>query len=192
MQTGIYCIAHTIREYDPAIATVVRIRDVLDHHGIKTSRPKMGYHITAIPPFRTTEDAAKMVAWACDYWDSVMLAAVPASDLTFSASGIRFDFFRGQPNDTFIIRLEMDPTISRAIERGRKRIPDVAEWVYPPENYDFNPHLSIGEGENVFGPIGKLVRQNIIPAKDANVIVRLEPPKVLRKNEARRCWEPVA
>lgn len=188
---GIYCIAHTIRENDPAIGKIIQTRDTMERYGIKSERPKMGYHVTAIPPFRASEEAAKLAAWALDYWDAALITNL-SGNVHLGAYGTKFDFFRSIKADTLIIRLEVDKVLGRAIERGRKKIPDIAEWVYPPESYDFNPHVTIGEGEDIYAPVNNLIVRDILPSKIAStMILRLEPPKVLRKNEASKRWEPV-
>lgn len=192
MENGVFCIAHMIREQDSATETLVKVQDTLERHCISARRPKLGYHITAISPFRTTEKGARLVAWAFDYWDSVMLSAVPEREAHFGAFGIKFDFFRNPDEDAFVIRLHMDPVLSRAIERGRKKISEIAEWVYVPENYDFNPHVTIAKGKGIFSPISDLINHGTIQQRTAqNLIVRLEPPKVLRRHEPSGRWEPI-
>lgn len=191
MKTGIYCIAHTIREHEPAIGKIIQVRDTLERHGIKVERPKMGYHVTAISPFRASEEAAKLAAWALDYWDAALISNI-SGDIHLGAFGTKFDFFRNDKTDTLVVRLEVDKVLGRAIERGRKKIPDIAEWIYPPENYDFNAHVTIGEGKDIYAPVNDLLTRDVIPSRIAStMILRLEPPKVLRKNEASRKWEPV-
>lgn len=191
MKLGTYCIAHTIREHDPAITTIRGIGDTLEQRGVRLKRPKIGYHITAIPPFRTTEEAAKAAAWICDYWDSTLLSLLPRSGALFAAYGTQFDFFRNPGVDAFVIRVKMDDVIARAIERGRKRIPDIAEWVYPPESYDFNGHVTIGKGEGISIPIQRLIAKKAI-SLPPQMVIALEPPKVLRENVGAGTWEPVA
>lgn len=192
MKTGTFIIAHTIREQDPTIEALINLHRVLERNGVKLELPKLGFHISAITPFRASEETARLVAWMCDYWDTTILTTLQESDRQFSAYGTKFDFFRSPDKDAFIIRLKMNEVLGRAIERGRKKIPDIAEYVYPPVNYDFNPHITIGEGQGVYEPIAELIERGVIkPTIASNLIVRMEPPKVLRKNGRVAGWSPV-
>lgn len=193
MESGIYCIAHALREQDWMNQKLMEVQSILDKYGIDARTPKIGHHVTLIPPFRTTEAAAKLLAWGLDYWDTVRLGGVEGYDRNFGAIAIGFDFFRNEKEDAFIIRLRVDGYLMRAVERGRKKIPEIAEWIYPIESYDFNPHLTVVEGKGVADKVEKLLSSGKLPKHYVQGFsLRFEVPQVLRKNELMRRWEPVA
>lgn len=196
MKLGLFCIAHTIRERTALSHELAVIREILHMRGISLRQPKMGLHMTAIPPFWADEDAARLLAWGFDYWDSSLIDQTQESRENFKVWSAGFGFFRnpGEP-EVFTLRLGINNILARAIERGRKKIPDIAKWEYPPENYDFNPHITIGEGkkeQNVYTLVTNrfLCGETSYSMKEA--VYHLEAPKVLRKNEKSGRWEPVA
>lgn len=193
MESGIYCVAHALREQDWMNGKLLEIQSILDRHGLCAKTPKIGHHVTLIPPFRTTEAAAKLLAWGLDYWDTVRMGSVETSDRNFGAIATGFGFFRGEEEDAFIIRLRVDTYLMRAVERGRKKIPEISSWVHPIENYDFNPHLTVVEGKGIADEVEKLLSSGALPKHYVQgFALRFEVPRVLRKNELMHRWEPVA
>lgn len=193
MELNTYCVAHMIREKSVGIDDIEEVRDLLRAKKVVFSPPKLGNHITLIPPFRTTEKSARSLAAGLDYFDSVLLSSLSAHKKGFCALGQTFDFYRNPDVDAFIVRLKINPVIGRAVERWRKRIPEIATWVFPPASYDFNPHITIGEGRGIYRKISRLIDAEVIREGLASEMkLNLEAPRVLRKNEAHKIWEPVA
>jgi 2'-5' RNA ligase len=164
-------------------------RRTLEEQGILVSPPKMGNHITLIPPFWHMEDAAQLLAWGFDMWDSVILAGMGG---VYESRGREFDFFRNKDEDAFVIRIDMPPLFERAVERGRAKIPKMAKWKYPPESYEFNPHVTIGVGKDISGPIQQLLQSEALGQSSWFSVNTTQVPRVLRKSEASGRWEPVA
>lgn len=191
VERGVYCIAHAIREDDWVHKKLMELRSLLDKNNVPTTAPKMGNHVTLIPPFRTTEAAAKLLAWGLDYWDTVRLGHAQDHDKNFGAIATGFDFLRSEKDDAFVVTLRVDSYLVRAIERGRKKIPEIAEWVHV-NNYDFNPHLTVVEGEGIADTIKQLIDSGKIPRHYMDSFaLRFEVPRVLRKNELMHRWDPV-
>lgn len=198
MKKGLYCIVHAVRERTELSQMAMGIRDLLHAKGVSLRQPKMGLHMTAIPPFWTDEGNAKLLAWGFDYWDSALIGQTQENRENFKVWGVGFDFFRNPgEGEAFILKLSISDVLARAIERGRKKIPDIAKWKYPPENYDLNPHITLGEGEkgrDIYTPINRFLQDGTIRSKKATEIVYyLDAPRVLRKNEEEGGkWQPVA
>lgn len=193
MKLNTYCVAHVVRERNYITGRINSIRKILDEHGIQAISHNLGYHVTFLAPFRTTEEAAKLLAWGLDLWDTVRVGENPTGE-RFGATGTGFDFFRSEKEDAFAISLLVDGYFMRAVERGRKRIPEIAEWVYPPTNYDFNPHITLCTGKGVANQIEPLVETGTISKRYATEAfhVDFEAPRVLRKTEGVTTrWEPV-
>jgi 2'-5' RNA ligase len=193
MKLSTYCVAHVVREQEYIKQRIREMRQILDKRRLQTFTPSLGHHVTLLPPFRTTDEAAKLLAWGLDVWDTVRIGEKPAGDEDFGATGVGFDFFRSEKEDAFVIRLMVQDYLARAVERGRKRIPEIAEWVYPPANYDFNPHLTIVTGKGIADSIETLVEEGVLPKSyTENFFINFEAPRVFRKVEAAHSrWEPV-
>ena len=188
---NIYCIAHAIRENDWAHGKLRELRSILDKNRITTTSPKLGNHVTLIPPFRTTEAAAKLLAWGLDYWDTVRLGSVQEHDKYFGAIATGFEFFEGDEGDAFIVQLRVDSHLTRAVERGRKKIPEIAEWVHI-KNYDFNPHITVAEGKGLAESVRRLISTGKLPRHYMDSFsISFEVPRVFRKNLLMHRWEPV-
>lgn len=183
-----YCIAHTLRHTNGAIESIEKIRTTLKDAGIVAAPPKLGYHITLIPPFRTLEMVAQAFDAGMNYMDSTQIV----HGAPLGAIGIKFDFFRNSDKDAFIIRLKISDVVGRAVERWRATIPSIAEWVYsPPETYQFNPHITIMEGPQLYTQMYPLLREGVIPPNDAVIVSDLEAPRVLMQDELTRTWGPI-
>ncbi len=187
MRFNVYCLAHQLRDTNGAMEDIQKIQTILQEQGVAARVPKLGYHITLLPPFRTTEDVAKSLAFGMDYMDAVRVDMGARVGII----GTKFDFFRATDEDAFIIRLKIDENILRTVERWRSRLSEIADWVYPPESYDYNPHLTLVKGPQIYGRVNRLLSEGVIPASFANIVSDMEAPRVLLQDPETRAWRPV-
>ena len=185
MGLSILCVASPIRDgsalYNSMTTHEARMREA----GILYELPKIGRHITYIPPFYGTEDLSMGLAIGLE-----LCKAFYASDIApqIMQDG-RLDFFRGE-TDSLVIRLKIEDVLRDLVERFRSRIPKNTRFVHPIASYFVNFHATIGEGiglaQNIdtHGGLEKVFSEitTVYPA-------HLEPPVLFEKKE--HSWIPV-
>lgn len=182
----LFCVATSVRETTQEHQLLTSWRKKLEEGGVSIKPPKMGLHMTLIPPFWHTKEAAELLGWGFDLWNS----SIVGTNGTHHSRGSKFDFFLSKEEDALVVRLQVDPLIEQAVERGRAKIPKMARWKFPPENYEFNPHITIGVGKEIHLRSREILRTEEFGAASW-LNVTFGPPKVLMKNESDGRWIPV-
>jgi hypothetical protein len=185
MKQHVYAVASPVPEEGNLFGLMCTVENILKRGGIPFERPKLGRHITFIPPFRATEEEVCWLAAGLEvcqtffyYGDNVALM-----------SGDRLDFFRNE-KDALVVRLRANPSIRDLVTRFRAWIPQKTEWLYPPENYSVNFHATVGEAVGLYdaiidkGGVAYFFRELEFPYP-----VILQAPLLYRKGE--QGWHPV-
>jgi 2'-5' RNA ligase len=191
MKVGVFSIVHLIRDDHQSARGLEGIKRTLEGKGIRLRYPKLGTHITLIPPFRTDEDAAKLLAWGYNYNHMMDIGIPSLSHPGWLAQGTGYDFFRNEDVDAFIVRMSVGNLIAHAVEQWRAQIPQIASWVYPPEGHAYTPHVTVGKGKGVADVIEPLIKSGEIPINHAtDFSFELRSPQVMRETEGGK-WERV-
>ncbi len=185
MKQHTYAVASPVPEEGNLFESMCAIENILVGKGISFERPKLGRHITFIPPFLATEEETAWLAAGLEVCHTFFFPG----DNTTLMSGNKLDFFRNQ-KDALIIRLRADKPIRALVERFRAWIPKKTEWLYQPESYQVNFHATVGEGKGLYQEIVKHGgTANLF--KGINIVqpVTLEAPLLYKKGE--EGWYPV-
>jgi len=185
MKQNIYAIASQIPEESGLYRAMQETTRVLLEKNIPIQRPKLGWHITFIPPFEATKDEACWLAAGLEVCHT-FFSHVDAKGLM---RGKSFGFFSGK-KDALVIRMSSNKAIRDLVARFRSQIPKQTNWVYPPESYIANFHATIGEAEH----LGQAVLSKGGESKlfgHINIVhpALLESPLLYEKEESG--WHPV-
>lgn len=184
MKQGIFCIVSPIREGGALATSMTEAEKRLTKAGIPFSRPKIGRHITFVPPFKASELEMRWLA-----------AGLESAQTFYSeqgeqrmVQGTSVDFFEGEP-EALVIRLGTHDSLKNFVERFRSKIPEHTEWLYPPENYLVNFHATIAEADDLSQSIEK---EGGVPTLfrgiKFNQPAPLQPPLLFEKLQG--SWRP--
>lgn len=185
MKQYTYAVASPIPEEGLFFKVMCAIENILISEGIPFERPKLGRHITFIPPFRATQEDMCWLAAGLE----VCHTFFRPGEATTLMSGNKLDFFRND-KDALVIRLRADKPIRELVGRFRAWIPQTTEWLYPPESYLVNFHATVGEAFGLYRAITE--RGGVAHLVGAiNVVqpVMLQAPLLYQKGE--QGWHPV-
>ena len=108
--------------------------------------PKLGNHITLLPPFRAHEDEMRQFAMGL----SIARALYGSEESHNYADSCGIDFFRNPEEDVCILRVALPRAYHAMIEECRRRLSDFNEWVFPVLDDSYNPHICILEGAGLY------------------------------------------
>lgn len=184
MKQSTFCVASPIRE-DGALAKVMAsAQERLKQANISFAGPKLGKHITFVPPFKASEIEM--------HW---LIAGLECAHTFHCSSGIpkmtkgeELDFFTGE-KDALIIKVTAGENIRDLAERFRSNVPKHTEWVYAPKSYLVSFHATIAEGEGLRTAINDHGGvEGLFKGLHFQQPIQLEPPKVFQKEDG--LWRP--
>lgn len=186
MKQSTFCVASSIRE-DGALAVVMAsAQERLKQANIPFNPPKLGKHITFVPPFKAAEEIE--IGWLVMGLEVAHIFYCPKG-VPKMAKGEKLDFFTGE-KDALIVRVTADWNIKDLAERFRAILPKHTEWVYAPESYLVSFHATIGEGEGLRAAIdAKGGVEELFKGLQFQQPIQLEPPKVFEKENG--LWRPL-
>lgn len=144
-----------------------------------TTRPKLGPHITLLPPFYAPRDEMIHLSKGLDMMKALY------RDLKHSLMEARISeigFFNNPNNGVLILKIKLPSHYQAVVEDYKKGLSHFATWVFPPDDLSFNPHLCIFEGETVYRDLQKLVKE-FPRSKIEGVSFNLPTPTIMRKVE---------
>lgn len=187
MKQSTFCIASPIKE-EGALATVMSsAQERLKQENIPFNPPKLGKHITFVPPFKAAAEVE--IEWLVMGLEVAHIFNC-AQGVPKMAKGEKLDFFTGEKEDALIVRVTTGWNIKDLAERFRAILPKRTEWVYAPESYLVSFHTTIAEAKGLYkaiddhGGIKKLFK-----GLNFQQPIQLEPPKVFQKENG--LWRPL-
>lgn len=140
MPSSIYCIAFPILEETlqlrEHIGTAYRL---LGEAEIDFRKPKLGLHVTVIPPFRA--ENAQLIALGLQ-----MMCALHSQKKEKMVMEIGAEhFFENDDCFAVVFKTSINDLFKERVTEWRAGFGRMFSWVYPPESYFYNPHLTIAE-----------------------------------------------
>jgi hypothetical protein len=114
----------------------------LKNSEIVSKAPKMGEHLTILPPFEASEDEAGMLSLGI----GIMRQLVEHNYNGFIIPTFqKEDFFENATTSTVVLRYSVNDRFKEMVSSWRMRFGERFTYVYPPESFFFNPHITIAE-----------------------------------------------
>lgn len=188
MTTWKYTIAHGFPEETTMSALVNKLRKNAIKLGAKGEPPKMGTHLTVLPPFYASEDSIIFAA-------SLMKAILALYGEPFLICK-KIDIFpkaKGEQESSLHLEVQTDSKYQEYVAWLKANNP--FEWVHPPLTSSpvepiFTPHISIlllqNEPNNKEEFLEKIMDQPLVGEK-----FRLPPPKFFKKKTDGGVWTQV-
>lgn len=184
MKERTFCIVSPIRDGGALAQFILEAEKRLAANNINFTRPKIGKHITFIPPFFAAEHEMCWIAVGLE----VAKAFYSDTGTPVMVKGKEIDFYRGEGADALVLKLETSPVIRDLVKHIRSIVPKYTQWKYPPESYLENFHATIAEGQGLAsvveshgvkeGAKGGLL---LFDGMRSDIHARLEPPTLVEK-----------
>lgn len=184
MRQKIYCLASPVRDNSSLSAQLADMRNLLREHNIPYTSPKLGDHLTFVPPFYATPDEARFMAVTL----SLCRAFANRANMQTLLYGDKIDHFTGENSDAIVVRFRMSDILRRQVEITRSAIGDTNHFVYPPTSPLFNPHVTVAEGPGLH-QLTTVTHPDIFKKIGVvGLVTALEPPLVWTKDSNHRIW----
>lgn len=175
MQT--YAVASLVSETSGFGRSITGLQRALTDSGIHYTKPKIGSHVTLVPPFFIEEDVAQWLTLGLDLACALHFDS-PSNCMMHLGE---FDFFESTDSLVLVRRLNSPKRFEDVVERMRSFVSRHAEWKYPPESYLVNFHITIAEDipQEKRGQILEILGPH--EAQNSVSWCHLESPRLLRK-----------
>lgn len=187
MKEKVFCIVSPIQQGRLLDTTMVEAERRLTSANIAFTLPKIGKHITFVPPFLASELEMRWLAAGLECAKTFY----SPEGLPVLTRGVALDFFKDEKSgvDALIIRLSISQQVMDLIERFRSKVPEHTEWVHPPASYLANLHATIAEGEGLSRAVDAHgLNYKLFKGLNIEAPVQLEPPMLFEKLTG--SWKP--
>jgi len=142
-----FTVVHNYRKSSLVSGAVSRVRYECRKIVPRAKVPKLGDHTTAIPPFIAHCDEMKYFSMGLNI-ARALYEATRGVQSEAKTGGIYF--FRNPENDALVVKVLVSNRYKKMVEKYREEISLFADWVFPPHENIFNPHLCIAEGAGIY------------------------------------------
>lgn len=108
--------------------------------------PKLGNHLTLLPPFRAHPDEMRQFSMGLE----IAQALYEDGGAKRFAETHGLDFFRNPGSDALVVKVLLPRNYHVLIEACRKQLSRFNEWVFPVLGGSYAPHICILEGKNLY------------------------------------------
>ncbi len=187
MKQNTYCLMSPIGELDPLYASLYSIKNKLRTCNIAHTLPALRWHITHVSPFLATTQEMKWLAIGLELGKSLS----PITCREQLIRGTTFDFYRGNDEDTFILRLETSEEFRSVVARIRARVENITDMKYVPKSFQVNFHVSIAAGKGLARDIENCdTISSFLETVPRRIVTELQYPTIVVKQSG--CWSPVS
>lgn len=151
MHLSQFCLAHCYRPNSYLSVVVDNLRRRCLELCPSAEPPKLGNHTTLLPPFLAHPDEMKNLARGL----RIAGAYYGKDGINNYAKTQAIDFFRNPDLDACVLKVVLPRNYHDMILECRKELPSSNEWVFPISGDEFNPHICIAEGENLYDVVSR-------------------------------------
>lgn len=142
MPSSIYCIAFPVQNEPPSLLRrKALIHDLLREVEIDFKEPKLGLHVTIIPPFRAEEKDARLIALGVQ-----IMKAIHAQRAWETVMKVEEEHcFENDDSFAIVLKTSINEIFEERVTEWRACFGSTLSWVYPPANYFYKPHITVAE-----------------------------------------------
>lgn len=177
-------IVHDFEPYPPLTKVVVALQEKIKGSVSTAHDPKLGNHVTIIPPFFADKTLQFGILFGAKLkWSGF-------NSVGFDATVINtISFFENGDCDYAYLPTTFPDDYNSQVTELRTLVGEHGRWYYDPIKEKWVPHITISEGFELKKKLPKELTEKAEKNKKTHVALPVEPPKLLRKIEGG--WEVI-